>query len=330
MSASANRKNGKQASCEPCRRGKMRCDHRMPICDRCRRRNIEAECYYHPAPLTRPNKRVRTSTTNYREAEAIETSQSNTPVAQASISSRNRVYDLVGNNDPSTPAHSVRGSDETPSGVLSLQSLQSLDDTNIRHMNHAAVCDDRGNKTIEGDLFSIVHILSHFRYCATVKKLVMEYYDLGQVAIIPRHLVLPAVSDLENIYEEILQPRTALDDAASRAALLPVAERIERATKSKIDITPTTSMEVFRSCYTGPNLRVETIGLIFTLAARACRVGLFPNDIDVHDFVQIMFLCSARCVHLARELASEMNDIIIWLSYENLRITTSTQGYAGM
>ncbi|KAH0134770.1 hypothetical protein KCU66_g659, partial [Aureobasidium melanogenum] len=238
----------------------------------------------------------------------------------------------VSNNDPSIPVQSVRGPgpDSTPSGAIPLLSLQGLDDTNTRPIVPAAVYyDDRGNKTLEGDLVSIIHILSHVKYCATIKKLVSEYYDLGQAAIVPRCLVLPAISDLERIQEEVLHLGAATDDTASRAAFLPVAERVWRATKSKIDITPTTSLEEFRSHYTGANLRVETIGLISAIAARAARVGLFPNNEDRHNFLQAMFQCSARCVHLARELATEMNDVIVWLSYENLRVTTSIQGYAG-
>jgi hypothetical protein len=308
----------------------VRCDHRMPVCDRCRRRNMDAECYYHPAPLTRATKRVRVSSSDYHEVESIGAGGWNSPAVSPSLNNHNRVDALLSDNNPSSHSRPIRGPDSTPPGQLPLLSLQGLDDTNTRQVIHAPVYDDRGNKTLEGDLLSIVHILSHVQHCATIKKLVTEYYDLGQAAIIPRRLVLPAISDLERIYEEVLQHRTATDDAASRAVLLPVAERIERATRSKIDITPTTSLDEFRSCYTGANLRVETIGLIFTLAARACRVGLFPTDTDVHDFVQAMFQCSARCIHLARELATEMNDVIVWLSYENLRITTSIQGYAGM
>ena len=48
------RRNGKPQSCEPCRKAKAACGHELPICQRCRRRNIVAQCTYHPAPLTRP------------------------------------------------------------------------------------------------------------------------------------------------------------------------------------------------------------------------------------------------------------------------------------
>jgi hypothetical protein len=50
----ASRRNGKPASCEPCRLNKTRCDHGMPKCDRCKQRGIEERCFYHPAPLTKP------------------------------------------------------------------------------------------------------------------------------------------------------------------------------------------------------------------------------------------------------------------------------------
>ncbi|KAK6004845.1 hypothetical protein QM012_007624 [Aureobasidium pullulans] len=293
---------------------------------------MAAECYYHPAPLTRPTKRVRVSSSDFHGSESIVASGWSSPVVPPSLNNHTRVNALVDNNNGSSRTLSVRGSNSTPSGALpSLFSLQGLDDTNPRPIIHAATYDDRGNKTLEGDLLSITQILSHVQHCAIIKKLVTEYYDLGQAAVIPRHLVLPAIADFEQIHEEVLSHGAATtDENARRAALLPVAERIRLATISKIEITPSTSLDDFRSYYTGANLRVETIGLICTLAARAARVGLFPDDMDVHDFVQTMFQCSARCVHLTRELATEMNDIIVWLSYENLRITTSIQGYAGM
>lgn len=48
------RRNGKLPSCEPCRKSKLRCDHKSPVCDRCIKRDQATQCFYHPAPLTRP------------------------------------------------------------------------------------------------------------------------------------------------------------------------------------------------------------------------------------------------------------------------------------
>lgn len=47
------RRNGKLQACEPCRKGKLRCDHMMPNCGRCAKRGKPDQCVYHPAPLTK-------------------------------------------------------------------------------------------------------------------------------------------------------------------------------------------------------------------------------------------------------------------------------------
>ncbi|CZR53186.1 uncharacterized protein PAC_03064 [Phialocephala subalpina] len=47
------RRNGKKQACEPCRKGKLACDHGAPFCGRCVRRKTTARCFYHPAPMTK-------------------------------------------------------------------------------------------------------------------------------------------------------------------------------------------------------------------------------------------------------------------------------------
>ena len=47
------RRNGKLQACEPCRKGKLRCDHMMPHCGRCVKKGKSDKCVYHPAPLTK-------------------------------------------------------------------------------------------------------------------------------------------------------------------------------------------------------------------------------------------------------------------------------------
>lgn len=47
------RRNGKLQACEPCRKGKLKCDHMMPHCGRCVRKGRVDKCVYHPAPLTK-------------------------------------------------------------------------------------------------------------------------------------------------------------------------------------------------------------------------------------------------------------------------------------
>lgn len=47
------RRNGKKQACEPCRKGKLACDHGNPFCGRCVRRKTTERCIYHPAPMTK-------------------------------------------------------------------------------------------------------------------------------------------------------------------------------------------------------------------------------------------------------------------------------------
>ncbi|KAI3318158.1 hypothetical protein HD806DRAFT_319595 [Xylariaceae sp. AK1471] len=48
------RRNGKEYSCEPCRKAKTRCDHGRPVCAKCISRRRTSHCFYHPAPMTQP------------------------------------------------------------------------------------------------------------------------------------------------------------------------------------------------------------------------------------------------------------------------------------
>jgi hypothetical protein len=52
------RRNGKKQACEPCRKGKLACDHGSPFCGRCTRRKTTSVCIYHPAPMTRTPQQI--------------------------------------------------------------------------------------------------------------------------------------------------------------------------------------------------------------------------------------------------------------------------------
>jgi chromatin structure-remodeling complex subunit RSC3/30 len=66
----SHRRNGMQASCEPCRRSKLRCDHSTPICKRCVRRGKSDACVYHPAPMTRSRYSEQVSSSSHTAASS--------------------------------------------------------------------------------------------------------------------------------------------------------------------------------------------------------------------------------------------------------------------
>jgi hypothetical protein len=65
------RRNGKKQACEPCRKGKLACDHGAPFCGRCVRRKTTAKCIYHPAPMTR-----KTAIISPQQSSSVSTDQS--------------------------------------------------------------------------------------------------------------------------------------------------------------------------------------------------------------------------------------------------------------
>lgn len=86
------RRNGKEKACEPCRKGKLACDHTTPICNRCIRRKITAKCIYHPAPMTRPrDSQASTSPSINQHAPSFSlnaSSQQSSPQQRISIHSQ--------------------------------------------------------------------------------------------------------------------------------------------------------------------------------------------------------------------------------------------------
>ncbi|KND87297.1 hypothetical protein TOPH_08041, partial [Tolypocladium ophioglossoides CBS 100239] len=45
-SRAPRRRNGRHQACEPCHKRKVACDHRLPICSRCRRGGVSSSCVY--------------------------------------------------------------------------------------------------------------------------------------------------------------------------------------------------------------------------------------------------------------------------------------------
>lgn len=74
------RRNGKRQACEPCRKGKLACDHGAPHCGRCVRRKTTAKCIYHPAPMTK----VRNSTNSPNLPKVSRAAPVHTPIPNTS------------------------------------------------------------------------------------------------------------------------------------------------------------------------------------------------------------------------------------------------------
>lgn len=172
----------------------------------------------------------------------------------------------------------------------------------------------------------VVEMLIRLKHLDMIEKLLNEYYNHSPAALVPGPLVLPAFSALRTHVVDISSSsapgRVGFDDTT-----LQLAESVVQSTSTNIDIELTFTPSRFCASYTGKNLRLEVVGLIFALAGRSCLLG--PSRDDRRDeFVHTMFRCSTCCLQIAREIAPQVNDPMVWLSYENLLLTISIQGDA--
>ena len=301
-STSTSRRNGRLASCENCRQSKNRCDHTRPVCARCQRRDLASSCFYHPAPLTRP-----------RTLRAIGEAQNGMVDLDSST------IENTNNNAPPEPHHFV----PRPCALPWPSIASDAHDPGFRlpglgasleaiHAEHVAV---------------VAEMLVQLRHLDMIDQLLKEYYDHSPAALVPGTLVLPASSALRACVTDVLLP-SAPGRVGSDGTTLQIAESVVQSTLPNIDIDISFTPSRFCATYTGGSLRLEAVGLIFALAGRSCLLGPSRGDAQRDEFVHTMFRCSTCCLQIAREVAPLVNDLMVWLSYENLLLTISIQGDA--
>ncbi|PWY93760.1 hypothetical protein BO94DRAFT_583126 [Aspergillus sclerotioniger CBS 115572] len=126
------RRNGQLSSCEPCRKGKLRCDHQVPVCGRCARRDQASRCIYHPAPMTRPGRstvRKRTSRVQTSQSQPLQdlVDWSPRPGGWLGLTSPQGIFaDLEPPEDPVTPQPGPVDPQQVTVGVSVLQRLDDL------------------------------------------------------------------------------------------------------------------------------------------------------------------------------------------------------------
>lgn len=314
MSTPDRRRNGSQASCEPCRKGKIRCDHQKPVCAPCRRRSRESRCFYHPAPLTRqrasvstgsiPNETIRRlddiTEPVSNEGESTQVEESCTTTVSAARAPPARV-----------PAWSFMYNEHPDSGLPSQPFVPDCP------------------KDKEEKLEAIQEITSLLRSFSLIETLIEEYFSFSQAAIVPRPVVRQLFESIKkNIrssYQDALKSREVECDISSFTATLL------RSRSVAVSVTSSLDLEAFCALFSGPRLRVETLGLMYTIAARSYLYSRRRDDKILDSLVQHLVRCSNLSLRLSRELAGQdTNDLIAWLGLENVQLTSLLEGHGSM
>lgn len=120
--------------------------------------------------------------------------------------------------------------------------------------------------------------------------------------------------------------RGARDESASDSAMLASAAQGTIAASSRaVDITATTTVSSFCTSLCGDHVRLEALGLVYSVAARACKIASRNGDPSDDEFIFNLYSSSLDCRTLARS-SSPINDALVWLGYENVVLTTYMHG----
>jgi hypothetical protein len=182
-------------------------------------------------------------------------------------------------------------------------------------------------KTRDEYLLNMEEIISAIKFLPVIEKHFHAYFSFSQGAMVQKPIILELARLVRASLESsglVIQETAELICLESNGRL---AQEMLRSSSSEVALSPVLNVEEFCALFWGKNLRVETLGLLYAVAARSHLYRYSDNDSD-EDFIIEMNRCSNLSLRLARDLAPQTTDLIIWLAHENLQFTAMTEGEA--
>ena len=306
------RRNGTRSSCEPCRKSKVKCDHRSPFCRRCEARGISASCVYHPAPLTRspaPEARRthKLSTQQYQTGFGVldlsgdRLSELALPSTSASFTApppaTTQIYDNAASNAiHSYPPSSFGGGDvQWPATASS--SDPSHEPTNAQSAPKAAVSGYYGSTSY----YSVFDRVDHVPTATTDSQPSRPAGDALSAGVrddnpdVSRSLQLGSwiLQNLKHvsIIQSLVETYIRISQVSPTATLIPLkalealqhlasgdvhalAQKTTRNTQKPLQVPPGMHASTFSTLFTGENLRWEFLGLVFAWAGLSLSMSM--------------------------------------------------------
>jgi hypothetical protein len=168
----------------------------------------------------------------------------------------------------------------------------------------------------------VKRILYQLRHFELIERLVLDYYAATQCPVVPKVVMIPVIDALRT--SAALHPfrngaPVNIDDLSS------VARAVLASTAQAIPISSSTTSTEFSSYLSGAQPRLETLGIIYSVAARSSRFAEIKEGKDYEDFIQLMYENGLECRRIARRVAP-MNDALLFLTYELVCLTTYIHG----
>ncbi|CAG8100229.1 unnamed protein product [Penicillium olsonii] len=316
----SRRRNGKPASCEPCRRDKVRCDHALPVCTRCRDRGVSQRCFYHPAPLTRPKGRKI-----FPLAEGVPFDRA--PSTRNPHSNEASFHSYVANGAQEASSRPAARTQTLLPGYFGPTSFVSplTEDVNLSDRQSLNLNVESPQRVLPPYwVHKISEVLLTLGDFTTVEALLREYYALSQSAVIAAPFILNSIEPMKLTCKDSISNQN-LDDLASS-----ITVRIIQNTSEIFEIPQSIKGRDFHTLFTGPSIRLEIVGILCGLAGRARYLGLARDKFDDKQtsrsqYARKMLAACDAALYICKIL-TPLNDLTIWLVHENLLLSDLVNG----
>ncbi|EFQ87603.1 hypothetical protein PTT_16834 [Pyrenophora teres f. teres 0-1] len=170
-------------------------------------------------------------------------------------------------------------------------------------------------------------VLSTFRHYNAIRELILWYNASNEAGVIPAHIQVDTVNALEAIIDK--------HDLRRKAPSPELTEQVLESTARPFIISQSLEARDFHILCSGENLRFEVIGFLLATAGRSLTFGFAPDlfsdpskkDMKIR-FTDELLRASTTYLFITTMLAT-VNDITVWMYYENYVFTIMMCGYTG-
>lgn len=314
------RRNGKEQACEPCRKAKMRCDHTLPICHNCRRRNITEKCIYVEAPQTRPKTQTQRSGSRVLPQPQFNAFAQPTSFEQTSegISQSYQEPDLE--DDPSRFRISSGFYGPTSFSAVYENVLgPNINSPQDQSPYPVSPENDRTEEQLSTRVSLGIKILNQLPNQATCDRIMDIYVRKGLEWGFHKPTIIHCMTSLWTHFGQALrQPRKSKD-------LREIAQMLSRNTLTVL--REAEDPDIWLASLSGRNLRWEMIGIIFCILGKVMLV--LPEDdpfwasqsgrrMQRRDFTLEMKECADECIKLSDQMDNINMLLVILLHKRNI------------
>ncbi|KAK5111350.1 hypothetical protein LTR62_005190 [Meristemomyces frigidus] len=167
----------------------------------------------------------------------------------------------------------------------------------------------------EERILMIAEILDGLRHFEMMRQSLRKYCLETKASSTPSWLIVSGVETLETL---------AGSHQPGSLRTIDYARRVLELSKRPLVITSSTTPAEFASMYSGPNLRLDYLGIVCAIAGRSYIYEESECGIN-DDFVQTMYRYSAICRRLSRDV-SPMTDVMTWHALEHMLFSSHVIG----